>query len=228
MRLIANSTKTEAESRDPHAWILDSAANAYITPFRAKLYNYCEFTNQVRVKGFAGQTELARGTGSIILIDYSGKRITLKDIVYIPESPDRILSLMKLCREEQPDFWFTTTETFEISFPTGVLSPGKSVTPILHIWTSSSPAIHTNAIVTHSAAKRANSQQHVAPQTMLDLAIQTTTGIFASAMHLAQRFANTHISGQIMTLHTALHAFEPNKLASHFVLQKATSHAYPL
>ena len=57
------------------------------------------------------------------------------------------------------------------------------------------------------------------------LAIQTTFGIFASAMHPAQRFANIHISSQTMTLHTALHAFEPNKLANHFMSRKAKSHA---
>ena len=154
MRLIVNSTTAEPESRDPHAWIVDSAANAYITPFREKLHNYREFTNQVRVKGFAGKTKLARGTGSITLTDRSGKQITLKDVVYVPESPDQILSLMKLRREEQADFWFTATETFEISFPNGVLFPGKSVNNILHIWTSSSPALHINAVATHNASKR--------------------------------------------------------------------------
>jgi len=60
---------------------------------------------------------------------------------------------------------------------------------------------------------------------MLYSAIQTTSGIFASAMHPAQRFVNIHISDQIMTLHIALYAFEPNKLASHSTLQKAKSHA---
>jgi len=171
-RLIANSTTAETESKDPHAWIVDSAANAHITPYKAKLHNYHEFTNQVRVKGFAGKTELARGTGSITLTDHSGKRITLKDVVYVPESPDQILSLMKLRREQNADFWFTAMETFEISFPNGVLFSGKSVNDMLYIWTS--PAIHVNAIATHNASKRSYShddyeayvpQRHHTPQT---------------------------------------------------------------
>ena len=93
-RLIVNSTI--AEHRDLHAWIVDSAANAHITPFKEKLHNYQEFTNQVQVKGFSGKPEVAQGTGSITLIDRTGKRVTLKDVVYVPESPDQILSLMQL------------------------------------------------------------------------------------------------------------------------------------
>jgi hypothetical protein len=155
MRLIVNSTAAE-QARDPCAWIVDSAANAYITPFKEMLHNYQEFTNQVRVKGFAGKTELARGTGSITLTDRSGKQITLKEVVYVPESPDQILSLMKLRREQNADFWFTATETFKISFPNGILFPGKSVNDILYIW-SSTPTIHVNAVVTRNASKRSRS-----------------------------------------------------------------------
>ena len=118
------------------------------------LHNYQEFTNQVRVKGFTGKTELAWGTESITLTDRSGKQITLKDVVYVPESPDQILSLMKLRREQNADFWFTAIETFKISFPNGVLFPGKSVNDILYIWMLSTPAIHINAVVTRNSSKR--------------------------------------------------------------------------
>ena len=84
-----------------------------------------------------------------------------QDVIYVPESPDQILSLMKL-RREQAGF-FTATETFEISFPNGVLFSGKSTNDILYIWRS--PMLHINAVVTHNAAKGANSQQHIAPWT---------------------------------------------------------------
>ena len=57
------------------------------------------------------------------------------------------------------------------------------------------------------------------------LVAHRSSGIYVSAMHPAQRFVNIHISDQIMTLHIALYAFEPNKLASHSTLQKAKSHA---
>ena len=141
MRLIVNSTAVEPESGDPHAWIIDSEANAYIMPFRNKLNNYHEFTNQVRVKGFAGKTELARGTGFLTLTDRTGKRITLKDVVYVPESPDQILSLIKLRRENNADFYRNRNLRDLIS---QWLFLGESVNDTLYIWMP--PAIHVYAL----------------------------------------------------------------------------------
>ena len=144
-RLMVN-TATAVHTGDPHAWIIDSAANAYITPFKNRLHNYRDFANQrIQVKGFASKTELARGTGSITLMDSTGKRVTLNDVVYVPESPDQILSLIKLRREQNADFRFMATETFDLSFSNGVLFSGQSVNDILHIWTSS--AIQINAVI---------------------------------------------------------------------------------
>ena len=97
------------------------------------------------MKGFAGKSELARGTGSITLTDITGKHVTLNDVVYVPESPDQILSLMKLRCEHNADFRFTATETFDLSFSNGVLFSGQLVNDILHIWTS--PAMHINAVM---------------------------------------------------------------------------------
>jgi hypothetical protein len=156
MRLIVNATAAESTeyTGDSHAWIVDSAGNAYITPFKDTLHNYHEFTDQIRVKGFAGKSELARGTGSVILTDKSGKRFNLKDVVYVPERPDQILSLMKLRREQKADFWFTAIETFKLKFPKGVRFSGKSVNDICYIWTSPSPALLANAVTTRNAAKR--------------------------------------------------------------------------
>jgi len=123
---------------------------------------------------------------------------------------------MKLRQEEQVGFWFTA-ESFEISFPNGVLFSGKSINDILYIWIS--PAIHIDAVVTHNAFKRAVLSNMLRCEQWLRMvysAIQATSGIFASAMHPAQRFTNIYISDQTMTLHTALYAFKPNKLAKPF------------
>jgi hypothetical protein len=79
-------------------------ANAYITLFKELLHNYREFSNQVQVKGFNGKAEIARGIGSITLTDNISNRYILKDIVYIPESPEQILFLMKLRHEENASF----------------------------------------------------------------------------------------------------------------------------
>jgi hypothetical protein len=47
-RLIANNTELEP-ARDPNKWIVDSAANAYITSFKNTLYNYVDFCrNDIR------------------------------------------------------------------------------------------------------------------------------------------------------------------------------------
>jgi hypothetical protein len=157
-RLIVNSTEIEHTS-DPQAWIIDSAANAYITPYKECLHNYREFPNRVQVKGFAGKAEIARGTGSIILTDKAGNRVNLKDVVYVPESPDQILSLMKLRRERNADFRFTAVEEFVISFPNGVRFSGKSVDDICYIWTSS--AIRINVVVTRNASKKRKSLEEL-------------------------------------------------------------------
>jgi len=141
-RLIVHTMKTDHTS-DPRSWIIDSAANAYITPFKEKLHDYREFTDRVEVKGFAGKIQTAKGSGSITLIDAIGKRITLKDVVYVPESPDQILSLMKLRRERKAGFRFTTIEEFAITFPNGALLPGKSVDDICYIWTNSLNSVNT-------------------------------------------------------------------------------------
>ena len=40
-RLSVNNTQIARTSADPFAWIVDSAANAFITPFKECLHNYC-------------------------------------------------------------------------------------------------------------------------------------------------------------------------------------------
>ena len=131
-RLIANNTEIES-TRDPHKWIVDSAANAYITSFKNILHNYFDFAETKNVKGFGGKKEKAYGQGSIILSDSEGHEETLEEVVYVPESPDQILSLMKFRREHSADFKFTDLEEFILSTPTGFSLTGQSVNDILYI-----------------------------------------------------------------------------------------------
>ena len=49
-RLIANTTEIEPE-RDPNKWIVESAANAYITSFKNTLQNYIVFDKTKQSKG---------------------------------------------------------------------------------------------------------------------------------------------------------------------------------
>src|SRR5438552_6100376 len=102
-RFTANNTQIEP-AHDPHEWIVDSAANAYITSFKHTLHNYVEFPQAKKVKGFRGKNEKAYGQGSIILIDSQGYEKELEDVVYVPDSPDQILSLMKFRRQHSTEF----------------------------------------------------------------------------------------------------------------------------
>jgi hypothetical protein len=54
-RLSVNNTQIARTSADPFAWIVDSAANAFITPFKEHLHNYRQFKEEVQVKGFDGK-----------------------------------------------------------------------------------------------------------------------------------------------------------------------------
>jgi hypothetical protein len=150
-RLIANSTEVQP-AKNPYEWIVDSAANAYITSFKNRLNNYVEFPQTVEVKGFGGKLETAYGKGTITLTDFTGHKITLRDVVYVPESPDQILSLMKFRRENKADFYFSDLEEFIITTPNGFTLTGKSVDDILHMWTQ--PSAQAYAVTTHSGSKR--------------------------------------------------------------------------
>src|SRR5271154_5971767 len=151
-RLAVNNTQIARTNADPSAWIIDSAADAFITPFKERLRNYRSFKEEVEVKGFGGKPEMAIGIGTITLTDHQGNRQTLNDVVYVPDSEDQILSMMKLRRLYQAGFAFTSLLEFEIPFPNGVHFSGKSVNDILYIWESTS--LISNAVTTRSAYKR--------------------------------------------------------------------------
>src|SRR5271155_3300437 len=73
-RLSVNNVQL-ARTSDPSAWIVDSAANAFITPFKERLHNYRHYKEEVQVKGFDGKPEVAVGSGSITLTDHRGNRL---------------------------------------------------------------------------------------------------------------------------------------------------------
>ena len=77
--------------------------------------------------------KIVRSKEIITLTNNIDNKLTLKDIVYIPENPDQILSLMKLRHEHQIDFHFIAIEKFIISLPNDVSFIEKSVNDIYHI-----------------------------------------------------------------------------------------------
>jgi transposase InsO family protein len=90
---------------DPYTWIVDSGANAIITPYKERLQNYKAFNFVCEVDGFAGMPVTALGSGSLALQDHSGNRYTLPNVVYCPQSSDAILSMMAL-RHQGLEFQF--------------------------------------------------------------------------------------------------------------------------
>src|SRR5579859_6095309 len=151
-RLSVNHVQTAHTSADSSTWIMDSAANAFITPFKERLHSCHQFKEKVQVNGFGGKPEVAVGSGSITLMDSYGNRQTLNDVVYIPECTEQILSLMKLWRLYGAGFVFTSLEEFNIPFPNGVLFSGKSVNDVLYIWESTS--LVSNAVTTRSTSRK--------------------------------------------------------------------------
>src|SRR5271170_1104551 len=152
-RMSANNTQMARTKTDPSAWIIDSAADAFITPFKERLRNYRSFQDEVEVKGFAGKKEMAIGYGSLTLTDDQGNRQTLNDVVYVPDAEDQILSMMKLREQYDAGFAFTSLLEFDIPFPNGVYFPGRSINYILYIWESTTSLV-SNAVTTRSASKR--------------------------------------------------------------------------
>lgn len=99
-RFIVNSTEL---SMPNNYWVIDSAADAFITLHKSDLCSYVE--QQIGgVKGFGEKVETAYSKRSLTLTDASGNRITLNDVCYVPSSQDHILSLMKFRRDYKADF----------------------------------------------------------------------------------------------------------------------------
>src|SRR5439155_11965383 len=96
------------------------------------IHNYIKFPQIRMVKGFSIKQENAYGQGSIILTDSRGNENMLEDVVYVPESPDQILSLMKFRRQHSANFIFTAPEEFKLSTPTGFTLTGHSINDILY------------------------------------------------------------------------------------------------
>jgi hypothetical protein len=129
--LVVNST--EMQTPDPYNWVVDSAANCYITPYVDTLRNYVEFLKPEIVRGFKGRMEEAIGKGSVTLFDSAGNRLTLDDVVYVQDTSDQIFSLMKFRREKSGGFEFTAVEEFTIWTPNGFRVVGHSINDICHM-----------------------------------------------------------------------------------------------
>lgn len=131
-------------------WVVDSASNANITPFKSRLHNFQPFATQGTVKGLGGKRVSALGSGSVTLVDKEGNTHLLSDVLYVPESSANILSLVKMkeirFRFLEGDFLLTSQHTaFELL--------GNAVDDILYVTEGNDlPASYT--VSTRNASKR--------------------------------------------------------------------------
>ena len=120
-RFIVNSSNHTTPSND--SWIVDSAANAYITSYKTDLRFFVEKVIG-EVKGFSGKTQMALGIGSITS---TRNRITLKAVCYVTGNDDKIISMMKFKRTTRPIFSLLAPEIFTMTAVKGFKLTGHSV-----------------------------------------------------------------------------------------------------
>jgi hypothetical protein len=149
--LIEANSSTEI-STDPDDWIVDSGANAFITPYKSDLRYYVE-AKVGQVKGFTGKQTNVIGKGSMTVTDPNGNRLTLHNVCYCPSSQYRILSFMKFRRECRLNFEFTGWESFTFKAANGFEVHGESFNDIMHISLGCQPEI--NVVTTRRASAEA-------------------------------------------------------------------------
>ena len=82
-----------------HVWIVDSAANTHIQPYRERFSRFTLFTSPQTVTGVGNTIVSAYGTGSVILTDNDQRHFTVENVLYVPDAKMPILSMFKLQRQ---------------------------------------------------------------------------------------------------------------------------------
>jgi len=148
----SSSSNHSLVATDPFEWIVDSASNADIMPFKDRIRNYRSFEHVGTVKGLGGKRVTALGSGSVTLTGENGAIYTLEDVLYVPEHTQPILSLMKI-RKHGFDFHFLSDYDegdFLLSHPSsGIEFVGHAVDNILYI-KERSPMLQALAVTTRS------------------------------------------------------------------------------
>ena len=84
------------DKQDDTEWIINSAFNANLTSYWNRLKHYQKFNNNGIIKGLGGKQVAAQGIGSVTLTNNQDNKYIIKDVLYISESLESIISLMKL------------------------------------------------------------------------------------------------------------------------------------
>ena len=146
---------TSTTTTDPYSWMVDSAANAYIQPFKHRIDNYQPFANIEEVKGLGGKLVKALGSGTVTLTDSQRRKRTLQNVLYVPEAKAPILSFMKL-RHEGINVYFTAIDEFTLLADSFALL-GYANDDILRVHESCND--HEALITTRSQFRRQTNEQ---------------------------------------------------------------------
>ena len=154
-RFIANNASISPhDDADTNQWIVDSASNANLTPFRFLLHNYKPYSQPAKVQGIGGKFASAIGSGSVTLMDHSGNKYTIKNVLYVPDHDSSLLSMMQL-RNQGLNFAFKPNENdgaFTLSSQTNDFHlDGKAVDNILY--TSEAHNVRVLAVTTRKRAR---------------------------------------------------------------------------
>gem|GEM_PF-6147643 len=148
-----SSTHIPIANADPNDWIIDSACNVHLTPFKDRITHYKEFAQPQQVAGLGGKICTAIGMGNLTLEDKQGHKFTLKDVVHVPEADSSLISFM-LAREQGLFTEFTSVHDFILNTPaSGLQLPGTSINHILHVkdfGIPPNPALRSLAAITRS------------------------------------------------------------------------------
>ena len=155
---------------DPYEWIVDSAANVFVMPYKNRIQNYRPFEEACLVRGIGGKSVLALGSGRVTLTDICGFRYTLKNVLYVPDAETPILSLMQL-RNQGIDFEFLPEGSPDGDF---ILVPrelwrieftlhGQAIDNILYV--HETPTQPTALVTTRSQSKRQSPSPSPSPST---------------------------------------------------------------
>lgn len=93
-------------SLEDHPFYCDTGASVHISPDKNDFSNLRPLTSPRRVKGVGGSAISAIGIGDIKLHIGKGKNIMLQNVLYIPASTVRLISVQTLARESRLRFTF--------------------------------------------------------------------------------------------------------------------------
>jgi hypothetical protein len=201
--------------------------------FKSRLENYREFSKLGNVKGLGGKRISAHGIGSVTLIDLNDNKYTLKDVLYVSESAESIISLMKI-RKSDFNFQFLDDPhdgDFILSSKTNSFKIiGYAINDICYI-NEGRITPQTLTVQTRSSFKRdspisiSESSNHAASMKIYQLryqhqqpAIQLISGVFVSSMSHHQVYRKFDPSNLHSIPSIVLPVFAPSITNNHFIL----------